>query len=301
MNQRAWLCTLIVLFLLTTTFTVQLAPLYQHTAHADSSTSAENFTIIILPDTQFYSRSYPQYLYNQTHWIVTHKDALNIVYVAHEGDIIQTANATFQWLRASLAMLPLQSRGQTHLPDGIPYSVLPGNHDHPTRAYNRFFGPWRFVARDYYGGHHDDTNNNSYVLFTAAGLDFIAISLEYDPSPAVLDWAHGILQTYTSRRAILVTHDLLGLDASWDPPGQRIYDALKDRPNLFLMLCGHNHGEARRTDTYHNTTLTTLLADYQDYPHGGDGYLRILQFHPATSEITVTTYSPSPRPIRNRP
>jgi hypothetical protein len=35
-----------------------------------------------------------------------------------------------------------------------------------------------------------------------------------------------------------------------------------------------------------------LLADYQTYPKGGDGYLRIMTFCPATNQIKVKTYSP---------
>jgi len=47
--------------------------------------SAEDFTIVVLPDTQFYSESYPATFAAQTQWIVDNKDAMNIVYVAHEG------------------------------------------------------------------------------------------------------------------------------------------------------------------------------------------------------------------------
>jgi hypothetical protein len=54
------------------------------------------------------------------------------------------------------------------------------------------------------------------------------------------------------------------------------------------MLCGHIHSEARRTDG----TLHTLLANYQDYPNGGNGFLRILHFSPEENEIQVKTYSP---------
>ena len=58
------------------------------------------------------------------------------------------------------------------------------------------------------------------------------------------------------------------------------------------VLCGHNHLEARRTDTYNGTTIYTVLADYQDYPNGGNGWLRIMEVYPATHEIKVKTYSP---------
>ena len=36
-----------------------------------------------------------------------------------------------------------------------------------------------------------------------------------------------------------------------------------------------------------------MMADYQDYPNGGNGYLRILRFSPSDDKIYGTTYSPS--------
>ena len=39
-------------------------------------------------------------------------------------------------------------------------------------------------------------------------------------------------------------------------------------------------------------TIHILMADYQDFPNGGNGYLRILRFSPADDKIYATTYSP---------
>jgi hypothetical protein len=47
----------------------------------------EAFTIVALPDTQFYSSSYPETFAAQTQWIVDNKERLNIVFAAHLGDV----------------------------------------------------------------------------------------------------------------------------------------------------------------------------------------------------------------------
>jgi hypothetical protein len=73
-----------------------------------SGDTAEDFTIIALPDTQFYSQSYPSIFTAQTQWIVDNKDAFNILYVAHEGDIVNTADSTSQWDNAVAAMSLLE-------------------------------------------------------------------------------------------------------------------------------------------------------------------------------------------------
>jgi len=261
------------------------------TVHASTVTPA-NFTIIVLPDTQYYAQSYPAIFTNQTQWIVSHKDALNIVYVTGEGDITNVGTQDIQWQRADAAYTLLENITTTHLPYGIPYTIPLGNHDQPTTLFNQYFGVSRFTGRDYYGGHYSTTNNNHYVLFNASGISFIAIALDYNPSTAVLNWADDLLKTYSNRRAIVIEHCILNVDASWDGNGQTIYDTLKDNPNLFLMLCGHNHGENRRTETYNGHTINILLADYQNYPKGGNGYLRIMTFCSVTNQIKVKTYSP---------
>jgi hypothetical protein len=262
--------------------------------------TGDDFTIIPLPDTQKYVASSDPTISaifeEQTEWIVDNVDDLNIVYVGHEGDIVDTASSTTQWDIADDAMSLLENPVTTGLAEGVPYSVVPGNHDQPTTNYNSYFGVSRFTGRGYYGGYYGSDNDNNYTLFSAEGMDFIAISLDYAPTPdtAILDWADGLLKTYGARRGIVVSHYLLGTGnpGSFSPQGQDIYDALKDNPNLFLMLCGHVHGEGRRQDTYSSSTVYTLLADYQDYSNGGNGYLRIMEFSPATDEIHVKTYSP---------
>jgi len=78
-----------------------------------------------------------------------------------------------------------------------------------------------------------------------------------------------------------------------DGEGQPIFDALKGNTNLFLMLCGHVDGEGFRHEVLPDgRVIDLLLADYQSYANGGNGYLRCLMFSPSNNQIRVTTYSP---------
>ena len=261
-------------------------------------TPAPSFRIVTLPDTQYYSQSYPATFSAQTRWIVNNHTALNIVYVAHEGDIVNVASTTAQWNNANTALSILDT-----LPD-LPYGLSVGNHDEDpngtpggTANFNAYFPHTRYTSRSWYGGHYGTNNDNHYVLFSASGMDFIAIHMAYDASAnsSVLSWAANLLQTYSNRRAIVTTHYFLNL-GSPDPfgtQGAAIYNALKIYPNLFLVLCGHIDGEARRTDVYNGNRVYTLLADYQARAGGGDGWLRILEFVPASNQIRVKTYSPT--------
>ncbi len=243
----------------------------------------ENFTIVALPDTQNYSSSYPQIFTAQTQWIANNLSAENIVFVTHLGDIVNTASSTTEYTNADTSMDILDAANAA-------YSMGPGNHDIPTTLYNTYFGINRFSGKSYYGGHYGSNNDNNYSLFTASGMDFILINLQYEPGSAVLDWADGLLKTYANRRAIVASHSILDVDGSWRY--QAIYDALKDNPNLFLMVCGHMHNENMRTDVFNQNTIYTLLSDYQDEANGGNGYLRLMEFSPSDNKIYVKSYSP---------
>ena len=151
-----------------------------------------------MPDTQFYSANYPDIYTSQTQWIVDNKNALNIAYVAHVGDIVDNSDQTSQWQNAVTAMELLENPGTTELTDGIPYGVVPGNHDEPTENYNNYFGVSRFQGRGYYGGGYPSgSNDNNYTLFSAGGMDFIVINIEYlTPAAGVLQWADSLLKTH---------------------------------------------------------------------------------------------------------
>ena len=254
---------------------------------ADAS-SIEDFSLIALPDIQNYASYYPGVFTSQIQWIINNASAANIAFVSQLGDLVNTAESTTEYQRIDESFDLLDETD-------IPYSVVPGNHDYPTTNYNIYFGVDRFAGRSWYGGNYDGTNENNYALFSADGMDFILINLEYDPYPEVLDWADTLLKTYNERRAIVASHNILNLDDSWGY--QDIYDALQDNPNLFLMLCAHNHtetdGVAFRADMADDGhTIYTVLSDYQDFPEGGYGYLRIFRFSPADDKIYISTYSP---------
>ena len=90
------------------------------------------FTVAVLPDTQFYSQTYPETFKAQTRWVVANRVAENIAFVSHLGDIVQTGSSTTQWTNADAAMDILDGN-LAATPDGlIPYSATIGNHDYRT-------------------------------------------------------------------------------------------------------------------------------------------------------------------------
>jgi hypothetical protein len=275
-----------------------------------SPSTAPEFMLVGLPDTQYYAAEIDgtnAMFKAQTNWVAIHRAALNIAYVGHYGDCVESGDNNgnpIEWVRADSAMSNLENPVTTGLPDGVPYGVAVGNHDQSpngeadgtTTFYNQFFGSARFAGRPYYGGHWDNNNDNHYQLFSASGMNFIVISPEFDnsPNPAVLAWMDGLLTSYSDRRAIIISHYITntGNPASFSGQGKAIYESLKGHPNLFLMLSGHVDGQGRRQDTFNGNSVYTLETDYQWHANGGDGYMRLMQFSPANNSIRVRSYSP---------
>jgi hypothetical protein len=269
------------------------------TVITSTSPPAGPFTLVLLPDTQFYTAQTnggTMAMYTaQTQWVVDNRVTRNIAAVAHLGDVTDQDTAT-EWQRADGAHDLLENPATTGLADGIPYVMNFGNHDDNGGGtlFDQYFGVSRFSGRGYYGGHWSTTNKNSYILFSAGGLDWVMVSLQFHPDEVsgVLDWADGIFASYPNRKGILITHSMLYPGLDWSPGGENIYNALKDRPNLILAACGHLNGSNWRTDVYNGNTLTTMVSDYQGDANGGNGYLRYLEIDPPLNQVRAFTYSP---------
>lgn len=259
------------------------------------------FTVVLLPDTQFYSERFPDNYVAQTLWIRQRRQQDNIKFVVHLGDIVQTSTKQPEWENAHRAMEVL---------DGIvPYSMVPGNHDmvvqgRDTTLYNKFFSPERYKDRAWYGGHLGETNDNNYCFFEAAGMKFMVISLEFAPRDEALAWAAEVARRHADRRVIVATHCYMrpkGRDADCATSykvegnsGEQIWQKLiRKQPNIFLVVSGHVLGVGlQQSANDAGGKVIEMLADYQGLPHGGDGWLRTLRFVPSLNRIDVQTYSP---------
>lgn len=289
--------------LLTLAATFLLAPLNvqaEEESAADAKVEKE-FTIVLLPDTQFYSEKYPDTYVAQTLWIRQQAKEDDIKFVVHLGDIVQTATREEEWQNASRAMDIL---------DGVvPYSMVPGNHDmviknRDSTLYNKYFAPGRFADRPWYGGHYGENNDNNYCMFAAAGHKFMVISLEFGPRDEVLEWAGEVAAKHPDHHVIVATHCYMRPDGR-DKRGPAAYGIagnsgeqmwqklIRRQPNIFFVVSGHVVGVGKQFSTNDaGLPVLEMLTDYQGLSNGGDGWLRTLKFVPGEGKIHVRTYSP---------
>jgi len=283
------------------------------------------FSIVLLPDTQYYTDKLADdpanTYYLQTQWIIDHQAANNIVFAVHLGDITDD-NEVHEWEIASQAHAMLDAAG-------VPYSVLPGNHDYldggdfgrGDSLFGDYFGQDRFAGQPWYGGAYSSSNTNNYTLFEQGSLKFLVLSLEYAPRKDVLCWADEVIEDHPEHRVIVATHchQTHGGGYSTGCPKdsyhaaghtpQAVWDELLARhSNIIMVAAGHVGDSEYRVSTGNGGNgVHELLVDYQfegscdeadvedcdDHcragSYTGNGWLRLLHFDPDGGLVTSET------------
>ncbi len=276
--------------------------------------SKSDFTVIVLPDTQMYSRNRPDIFINQTRWIKENIDPLNIKFVIEVGDLVDTGKSVNQWNVASKSMSVL---------DGVvPYLVTAGDHDYdndPTfspgarviTSYETYFGYERFNKYKWFGGNYPERGSeNMYGFFSSPGKDndYMVIGVRYCPSDDDLLWADNIIANNTDKKVILFTHAYLnskgerltymsvsGCNANRvsGNEGEDIWKKLVTKySNIILIVSGDQLGIGIRTDYIGDYPVNQVLENFQSSLNGGNGYLSIYTFKPGENKIELRTYSP---------
>ena len=266
-------------------------------------TNTAPFRLVVLPDTRAYvgqmNGGTPAMLDAQTRWITSQADSMKIAFVLHTGDITES-NSAPEWALAQ-AQFQLQ----------VPFAVVPGDHDGlggpvaQTSAFNASFPVASARTRDEFGGIFESNKlDNAYYYFSAGGLDWLVLALEFVPRDTVLDWANRIVAANPQRKVIVLTHTFLAEDDSLPTIGERgrenapaqLWEKLLRRhSNITFVLSGHTEGDgvARRVDVGdYGNKVVQLAANFSGQLNGGNGYLRILEFDPAADRLHVQTYSP---------
>jgi hypothetical protein len=277
-----------------------------------------SWTIVLLPDTQHYSETYPGLFSMQTNWIVKNKDKLNIRYVLMLGDITNS-NTSREWECARDALGNLDGH--------VPYAMVMGNHDcsrfrkgstDRDTPMNHYFPAAQLDGRPDFGGLMKPGRiENAYYLFSAGGSDWLVIVLEWAPRDEAVAWANAVCDRYPQRKAILVTHAYMycddtrydfarkGKSQTWNPhaygppgsinDGEELWNKLVRRHSFVFTFNGHvlNRGTGfLSSKNDQGRTVHQMLVNYQTRKLGGEGYLRLIEVLPDGKTVHAVSYSP---------
>jgi hypothetical protein len=179
-----------------------------------------------------------------------------------------------------------------------------------------------FKGKPWYVASHDG-GADSAQIFTAGGYTFLHIGLQFDAPNASLEWAAKVIEANPGLPTIISTHDYMDNEARrianpiidnavvdpQDNNPQAVWDKLiSQHDQIFLVLCGHEHGQAMRIDPNKaGHKVWQVLSDYQDRRQTavdagvklqqgegiGDGWLRLMTFDMGKDvpTVKVRTYS----------
>lgn len=270
-----------------------------------------DYSMVVLPDTQFLTESFPDKYYSMMSWIKNNKSTYNIQAVMSLGDIVNVPSSETQWQVAQ--------NGYNILNDVVPYMVLPGNHDMSmslNRAavnFNKYFPYSKFSQMSYFGGaYKEGYMDNAYYYVTVGDKQYMIFSLAFAPNQDILNWVNEQIDAHPEKSVILTTHAYLYWNGEQlsntyiDYPSKYISDAkngddvwkevASQHKNVILVLSGHIGFPdlVNRVDTgIHGNRVNQLLADAQgmDLQNGGYAMLMMLTFHHDSSKVDVNWYS----------
>lgn len=281
-----------------------------------ASAPISSFGLVVLPDTQFYSRYATAETGNQfakrygstpylaqTQWIAANAKALKIPFVIHVGDIVDQVGKPQQWQIADTAMKVLED-------NAVPYSVLAGNHDVQDESvsddvrdlsdepYLQWFGTSRAQKQATFGA-RDPSGFHEYHVFSAEGQRFLVLSLSWNASNDGINWARDVLQSHPTLPTILVNHQLIAIANDAVQPlevdyGLMLWNRLiKSNDQIFMTINGHFHGSARLTKTNEfGNAVEEMVVDYQMAYQGGNGLLRYYEMDLSNNQIRALSFSP---------
>lgn len=249
------------------------------------------FTIAVFPDVQYYTLSFPYILDEMVGWVAEQKEARNIAFLLQEGDLTHN-NTDDEWQNANTAFSSLDGE--------IPYAVCVGNHDmasngnHDTAQFNRWFGPDRWSDHPTFGSSRlEAVADDHFHTFHAGGVDWLVLSLIYDPPADSLAWAESVVVDHPHHRVIVLTHAYLAPDASRAVEGRGIWkQVVKPHTNVTMVINGHfiDGVAARQLRTRDDgTQVAEIFANYQQLELGGGGRMRLMQIDTEAGTIQVET------------
>lgn len=274
-----------------------------------------DFSIAVIGDTQVVSwyHTNPKdpkenILCHTYDWIIENKDEKKISFSIGLGDITEY-DLDIEWEHTTEEIFKQ---------DGVlPYLAIQGNHD-SIAQYNRYMANETYM-KQIKGVYKQGSVENAYTTFSASGIDFLVISLDYGPDDDVLAWAGKVIEDHPYHRVIIATHSYLYYSGKPGKPGESLQatadsESVSGGPdsnngidiwnefasqyeNIFLVLSGHIDADALVTTQLkgkNGNIVTQILCDPQhiDKVDRPTGMIAMLYFSEDGNKMQTEWYSP---------
>ena len=320
------LSLLLVVSLLVTAFAVVAGASTSSTGYAETADWLNTnpaaptdyaYSIAVVGDTQSIVKkdltNGTNYMSSIYSWLAANVDEKNIQYVIGVGDITEyTENfdSSFdgswtyadEWAHAKAAITLLDNK--------IPYSLCRGGGHDTVAKFNEYFGSHEYFTGNVDGTYAAGNYTSAYYTFEVGTVGYLILTLDWNPSDAILAWAEDIVKANPDRRIILTTHAYLAADGTLHGSsdshtsvpetnnGVDIYEKLVSRyDNIQLVLSGHNPSANlvyRQDARESGSVVTSLLVDPQTFDSQNNaetGMVCMLYFSEDGEQMTAEWYS----------
>lgn len=224
---------------------------------ADYDMTDGDYTMIVLPDTQRITKNAPEDATAMMEWIAANADALNCKFVMHMGDFTDGGNQLSEFGIASNYMSILDEAG-------IPWSMIPGNHDYDDELastdnlvnFNDAFPYSKYSRNEWFGGSFQmgSMENSYYKIEAKDGIKYLIFGLEFAPRAAVMSWVERVIAANPDYRVIVTTHYYLDNDGFrftensygyakaadyTGMTGEEMWEILRKYGNVNMVFGGH--------------------------------------------------------------
>jgi len=194
--------------------------------------------------------------------ILAKKDSKNIQMVIGLGDITENS-FTSEYARAKEQFDRLDAAN-------LPYTALPGNHDYLNQFKQQIpYEQYKSTAVGSYNG-----LANTYHKFTANGIKYLVLTLQYGAPDDVLAWASDIVTANADYNVIVTTHGYLKAN------GQRLGEKDGHSPG--------NKGEADENGNYEPSGLNHSTDIWNKFVSKHENIIMVLSGHIEYDGVRIT-------------
>lgn len=180
-----------------------------------------NWSFVVVPDTQRLAPNNPTAYNDLIQWIVDEvegENVNNIKMVVILGDIVNNGASSSEWAVAETAIARLHGV--------VPFIMMAGNHDYDDDGqgtYSRKEEFWKaafphsdFTGYDWYLGSYNNVTTNMAAQIQVGQYRYRFIGTEFWPRDAALTWAKNLADASEYDRLIWGTHALIAVDSNYE-------------------------------------------------------------------------------------
>ena len=180
------------------------------------------YSLILVGDTQKTVEYYPEYMTAMTEWVAANAEALNLKYLIAVGDIVDDVDTDVAGSDPDAQLTAASNAYRVLEEAGVPYALVLGNHDYEDMAFaqremtkfNEYFPLSRYENLSSLAGSMNDTVENTYHYFEAAGQKYMILALGHHPTDEMIAWGNEVILQNADRKVIVVTHGYMNADGT---------------------------------------------------------------------------------------